>query len=307
MSTLDPRLTQDCTATGHCAAIELIIRPRDKDLGGFTVRRTLPTAQRKMVGPWIFFDNMGPANFPAGEGINVRPHPHVNLATVTYLFEGEILHRDSLGSVQAIRPGDINLMVAGRGIVHSERERPDVTATAHRLHGLHGLQLWLALPDADEETEPAFHHYAAADIPTTEVDGVPVRVMMGTAFGLTSPVRTFARTLYVEAHLQPGQTLALPEAEARAVYVAQGSLTAGGTAIPEHAMAVFTDAAGVVLEATAESRIAIIGGEQLGPRFIDWNFVSSRKARIEAAKDDWRAGRFPKVPGDEVEFIPLPE
>ncbi|WP_323003432.1 pirin family protein [Denitromonas sp.] len=304
MSMLTTRLEQDCTAAGNYPAIELIIRPRDKDLGGFSVRRTLPTAQRKLVGPWIFFDHMGPATFPAGQGINVRPHPHVNLATVTYLFEGEILHRDSLGSVQAIRPGDINLMVAGRGIVHSERERPAVTATEHRLHG---LQLWLALPDADEEVEPAFHHYAAADIPTTTIDGVPVRVMMGSAFGLTSPVRTFAETLYVEAHLRPGQTLALPEADERAVYVAQGSLTAGGTAIPEHAMAVFTDAAGVVLQATAESRIALIGGEHLGPRFIDWNFVSSRKTRIETAKDDWRAGRFPKVPGDEDEFIPLPE
>lgn len=304
MSMLTTRLEQDCTAAGNCPAIELIIRPRDKDLGGFSVRRTLPTAQRKLVGPWIFFDHMGPATFPAGQGINVRPHPHVNLATVTYLFEGEILHRDSLGSVQAIRPGDINLMVAGRGIVHSERERPAVTATEHRLHG---LQLWLALPDADEEVEPAFHHYAAADIPTTTIDGVPVRVMMGSAFGLTSPVRVFAETLYVEAHLRPGQTLALPEADERAVYVAQGSLTAGGTAIPEHAMAVFTDAAGVVLQATAESRFALIGGEHLGPRFVDWNFVSSRKTRIETAKDDWRAGRFPKVPGDEDEFIPLPE
>lgn len=303
MSTL-ARLEQDCTTVAGCAAIDLIIRPRDKDLGGFSVRRSLPTAQHKMVGPWIFFDHMGPADFPAGQGINVRPHPHVNLATVTYLFEGEILHRDSLGSVQAIRPGDINLMVAGRGIVHSERERPEVTAAPHRLHG---LQLWLALPQADEEIDPAFRHYAASDIPTAVIDGVPVRVMMGTAYGLTSPVRTFARTLYVEAHLQPGQTLALPEAEERAVYVAQGALAARGTDIPEHSMAVFADAAGVVLEATAESRIAIIGGEHLGQRFIEWNFVSSRKARIEAAKDDWRAGRFPKVPGDETEFIPLPE
>ncbi|MBT0961987.1 pirin family protein [Denitromonas iodatirespirans] len=297
-------LEQDCAAVDGCAAIELIIRPRDKDLGGFSVRRTLPNAQHKMVGPWIFFDHMGPAELPAGKGINVRPHPHVNLATVTYLFEGEILHRDSLGSEQTIRPGDINLMVAGRGIVHSERERPEVTASAHRLHG---LQLWLALPEADEEIAPAFHHYAAADIPATVVDGVPVRVMMGTAFGRISPVRTFARTLYVEAQLQPGQTLALPEAEERAVYVAQGGLTARGTAIAEHSMAVFADVAGVVLEATAESRIVIIGGEPLGPRFIEWNFVSSRKARIEAAKDDWKAGRFPKVPGDETEFIPLPE
>ena len=304
MSNLTRQLEQECAVVQGCDAIELIIEPRDKDLGGFSVRRSLPTTQRRMVGPWIFFDHMGPAEFPAGQGINVRPHPHVNIATVTYLFEGEILHRDSLGSVQAIRPGDINLMVAGSGIVHSERERPEVTATPHRLHG---LQLWLCLPEAHEEIDAAFHHYPAADIPTATVEGVPVRVMMGTAFGITSPVRTFADTLYVEATLQPGQTIALPDAEERAVYVAQGSLQVRGTIIPEHAMAIFTDAAGVVLETTEESRIAIIGGERLGERFIEWNFASSRKERIEQAKRDWKQGRFPKVPGDEIEFIPLPE
>lgn len=304
MSNLTRQLEQECAVVQGCDAIELIIEPRDKDLGGFSVRRSLPTTQRRMVGPWIFFDHMGPAEFPAGQGINVRPHPHVNIATVTYLFEGEILHRDSLGSVQAIRPGDINLMVAGSGIVHSERERPEVTAISHRLHG---LQLWLSLPEAHEEMDAAFHHYPAADIPTATVEGVPVRVMMGTAFGITSPVRTFADTLYVEATLQPGQTIALPDAEERAVYVAQGSLQVRGTIIPEHAMAIFTDAAGVVLEATEESRIAIIGGEHLGERFIEWNFASSRKERIEQAKRDWKQGRFPKVPGDDIEFIPLPE
>lgn len=295
---------QACDVTPCRGAIDLIIEPRDKELGGFSVRRSLPTTQRKMVGPWIFFDHMGPADFPAGQGINVRPHPHINLATVTYLFEGEILHRDSLGSLQAIRSGDINLMVAGSGIVHSERERPEVTGAPHRLHG---LQLWLALPEQDEEIDPAFHHYPAAEIPTATVDGVSLRVMMGTAYGVTSPVRTFADTLYVEAHLAPGQTLALPEAEERAVYVAKGSLMAQTTAIPEHAMAVFTAGNGVVLEATEETRIAIIGGESLGKRYIEWNFVSSRKERIEQAKQDWQAGRFPKVPGDEHDFIPLPD
>lgn len=294
---------EDCAVLQGCGAIERIIQPRDKDLGGFSVRRSLPTAGHKMVGPWIFFDHMGPAEFPAGQGIKVRPHPHVNIATVTYLFEGEILHRDSLGSVQAIRPGDINLMVAGRGIVHSERERPEVTAVAHRLHG---LQLWLALPEKDEEIDAAFHHYPAADIPTIVVDGVPVRVMMGSAFGVSSPVRVFADTLYVEAHLHAGQSLSLPHAEERAVYVALGSLKAGDTTLPEHSMAIFSEAAGVVLQATAESRIAIIGGEHLGERFIEWNFVSSRQERIEQAKRDWQAGRFAKVPGDEIEFIPLP-
>lgn len=294
---------QQCDLSPGCGAIELIIRPRDRDLGGFSVRRVLPTIGRKMVGPWIFFDHMGPVDFPAGKGINVKPHPHVNLATVTYLFEGEILHRDSLGSLQSIRPGDINLMVAGRGIVHSERERPEVTAANHRLHG---LQLWLALPESDEEIEPAFHHYSAAEIPTVSIEGVAMRVMMGSAYGATSPVRTFAETLYVEAHLQAGQSVVLPDAEERAVYVASGNLTTADTAIPEHSMAVFANASGVELKALSEARIAIIGGEKMAHRFIEWNFVSSRKERIEQAKDDWRAGRFPTVPGDETEFMPLP-
>jgi len=304
MSNLAKELEQECDIAQGCGAIELIIQPRDRDLGGFSVRRVLPSAGRRMVGPWVFFDHMGPAEFAAGQGINVRPHPHINLATVTYLFEGEILHRDSLGSLQAIQPGDINLMVAGSGIVHSERERPEVTATAHRMHG---LQLWLALPEADEETEPAFHHYAEADIPTVDVAGVPIRVMMGSAYGVTSPVKVFAETLYVEAQLQAGRTIVLPDAEERAVYAAEGSLDAQGTTIPEHAMAVFARAEGVTLEAKSDARIAVVGGEPLGRRYIEWNFVSSRKSRIEQARQDWQAGRFAKVPGDEAEFIPLPE
>ena len=284
--------------------VGVLLQPREKDLGGFSVRRLLPSAKRTMVGPWIFFDHMGPADFPPGQGITVRPHPHINLATVTYLFEGEILHRDSLGSLQPIVPGDINLMVAGRGIVHSERERPEITATAHRLHG---LQLWLALPEADEEIEPAFHHYPGADIPTRTIDGVPVRVLMGSAYGVTSPVKTFAETLYVEAHLKKGQRLALPEVQERALYVVSGALRLGGMTLPEHSMAILSQAASVVVEADNDSRIALIGGEALGERFIDWNFVSSRKERIEQAKADWRAGRYPRVPGDEEEFIPLPD
>jgi len=302
MSNLATDCKQKCDS-GSVSAIELLIQPRDKDLGGFSVRRALPTIERKMVGPWIFFDHMGPAEFPAGEGISVRPHPHINIATVTYLFEGEILHRDSLGSLQTIGPGDINLMVTGRGLVHSERERPEVTAQDHKLHG---LQLWMALPEEDEEVEPAFIHYPEADIPTVTVAGVPMRVMMGSAYGVTSPVKTFAETLYVEAHLQPGQSITLPDTEERAVYVASGSLETQGAPIPEHAMAVLSDEQGIVLEATTESRIALIGGEHLGKRYIEWNFVSSRKERIESAKADWKAGRFPKVAGDEKEFIPLP-
>jgi redox-sensitive bicupin YhaK (pirin superfamily) len=285
-------------------AVELLIRSREKDLGGFSVRRLLPTAKRKMVGPWIFFDHMGPAQFSAGQGIHVRPHPHINLATVTYLFEGEILHRDSVGSFQAIRPGDLNLMVAGSGIVHSERERPEVRAKEHRLHG---LQLWLALPEAQEQTDPAFYHYPSAEIPALTVHGVPVRVLMGSAYGLSSPVKTFAQTLYVEAFLQAGQTLALPLAQERAVYLVSGILKVGDTTIEEHAMAVMSAKPDVLLEAIADARIVIIGGQSMTPRFIEWNFVSSRKDRIEKAKLDWQQRRFPAIPGDDVEFIPLPE
>jgi len=304
MSNVTRQPEQECDVVQGGGALERIIRPREKDLGGFSVRRSLPTSARKMVGPWIFFDHMGPARFSAGEGIEVRPHPHVNMATVTYLFEGEILHRDSLGSLQAIHPGDINLMVAGRGIVHSERERPEMRAVPRTLHG---LQLWLALPEQYEEVEPAFYHYPASEIPTATVNGVPVRVMMGRAYGVTSPVKVFAETLYVDAHLQPGQSLLLPEAEERAVYVAAGALKVGDSTLPEYSLAVFSSRGEVVLDALQEARITIIGGEKLGRRYVEWNFVSSRKERIEQAKADWKNGRFPKVPGDEVEFIPLPE
>lgn len=303
MSNVSHQARQPCDTHTPGGPVDLLIQPRDKDLGGFTVRRVLPTRQRQMVGPWIFFDHMGPADFPAGQGIDVRPHPHINLATVTYLFDGEILHRDSLGSLQVIRPGDINLMVAGRGIVHSERERPEVTARPHRLHG---LQLWLALPAADEESEPAFTHYAGDAIPALDVDDVPVRVMMGTAYGATSPVQTFADTLYVEARLDAGQRLHVPQAAERAVYVASGALRIGDTAVPEHAMAVLRAGDDLALVAQARSRVAIIGGEPMGRRYIDWNFVSSRPDRILQARADWTARRFPTVPGDDKEWIPLP-
>lgn len=284
--------------------IKHIIEPRNKDLGDFSVRRILPTAKQKMIGPWIFFDHMGPAEFEAGQGINVRPHPHINLATVTYLFEGEIWHRDSLGSSEPILPGDINLMVAGKGIVHSERERDAVRNQHHRLHG---LQLWLALPTADEESEPAFYHYNRSEIPSVDQAGVPVRVLMGTAYGLQSPVKTFAETLYIEAALSKGQSLLLPPAAERGLYVAKGQISIEGETIDCFHLAVLTDDEVRITATTKDTRIAMIGGEKLGQRFIDWNFVSSRKERIEQAKDDWRQQRFDKVPGDEEEFIPLPE
>jgi redox-sensitive bicupin YhaK (pirin superfamily) len=281
----------------------ILLQARGKDLGGFSVRRLLPTQQRKMVGPWIFFDHMGPAEFAPGTGIDVRPHPHINLATVTYLFDGEILHRDSLGTVQTITPGAVNLMVAGSGIVHSERERPEVRASAHQLHG---LQLWLALPQADEETAPAFYHYPASTIPSAEVNSVAVRVLMGSAYGMTSPVKTFAQTLYVEAYLQAGQQLQLPPAAERAIYVVEGQLSLNTTLIAQHTIAILPADANLTIHATAASRMVLIGGETIGKRFIEWNFISSSKQRIEQAKQDWQQGLFPKVVGDEDEYIALP-
>ncbi|HSG53598.1 MAG TPA: pirin family protein [Rheinheimera sp.] len=294
---------QYCELSQGTDLIDTIITPREKDLGGFSVRRTLPTSGRKMVGPWIFFDHMGPVEFAAGDGINVRPHPHINLATVTYLFEGEILHRDSLGSYQTIKPGDINLMVAGSGIVHSERERPEISAQPHRLHG---LQLWLALPETDEETAPAFYHYPASSIPALQIDGVAVRVLMGSAYGVVSPVKTFAQTLYVEADLKAGQQLLLPDSAERALYVARGSVNIGDTVVAQHRMAIITPRPQVSITANTDSRVAFIAGETMTKRYIEWNFISSRKDRIEQAKRDWQLGRFAKVVGDEEEFIPYP-
>jgi len=283
--------------------IKHLIQSHEKDLGGFTVRRLLPYAKQRMVGPWIFFDHMGPAEFPAGNGVNVRPHPHINLATVTYLFEGEILHRDSLGSVQAILPGDINLMVAGKGITHSERERDEVNSMPHKLHG---LQLWHALPEADEEIDPAFYHYPSDKIPKADVNGVTTRVMMGSAWGMTSPVKTFAPTVYAEAALKAGQSIVTPEAEQMAIYVASGQLLIDIQKVEPYTLVVLQDNTPATIEAAKDAQVAFIGGENLGERHIEWNFVSSRIHRIEQAKNDWREGRFPLVPGDEEEFIPLP-
>ena len=304
MSNLAPHVTQPCDVDSDCGMLEKLLKSREKDLGGFTVRRLLPTSGQKMLGPWVFFDHMGPANFPPGKGVNVRPHPHIGIATVTYLFEGEILHRDSLGSCQPIVPGDINLMVAGRGITHSERERPEVREKPHRAHG---LQLWLALPDDQEDIEPAFHHYPAATIPAVDIAGVAIRVMMGNAYGVRSPVKTFSDTLYIEARLERGQTLELPDAEDLGMYVAEGALRIGDTRIPRYCMGIAGNRRSFAVEAEEHTRLAMIGGKRLSPRFIDWNFVSSRKERIEAAKRDWQEGRFADVVGDEEDFIPLPE
>ncbi len=288
--------------------ISLIIPAREKDLGGFKVHRVLPVAKRRMVGPWIFFDHMGPADFAPGIGINVRPHPHINLATVTYLFKGNILHRDSLGTRSVIVPGDINLMVAGKGITHSEREEESAIAKTRHLDG---LQLWLALPEADEEMDAAFFHYDADEIPQTEMNGATVRVMMGEAFGLTSPVKTFAQTLYVEIKAQAGSAIDAPmEAKERAIYACDGALDIDGHRLEQYEMAVLTQGASVQITALDEAHFVIIGGETLTERHIYWNFVSSRPERIEQAKADWQSQdgiAFPRVPGDDQEFIPLPE
>lgn len=297
-------LADDTCTKRPCNGVELLIHPKTKDLGGFSVRRALPSSLKQMIGPWIFFDHMGPATFSPGLGLNVRPHPHINLCTVSYLFEGEILHRDSLGSVQLIKPGDINLMVAGKGIVHSERERPEVTQQERKIHG---LQLWLALPLEQEEIEPEFLHYPSQAIPVANVDGIQVRVIMGEAYGASSPVKTFAETLYIESLLHKGESLRLPTATERALYVAEGCVSINDVDITEHSLAVLKEGSDIEIVASKESRIALIGGEPVGERFIEWNFISSDKARIEKAKEDWESQKFPKVPEDDKEFIPLPK
>lgn len=288
-------------------AIEMVIPPRIRDLGEVQVNRVLPFAKRRAVGPFVFFDEMGPVDFQPGQGIDVRPHPHIGLATVTYLFEGSILHRDSLGSQQAILPGEVNWMTAGRGIVHSERTEPELLKNGQTLHG---IQTWVALPVEKEELAPEFLHYPATDFPEIDLEGARIRVIAGSAFGATSPLATASPTLYLDIALEPNASVMLPAAAAeRAVYAAIGFATLDGTAWEKGAMPVLAEGAEPVLQAGPDgARIVIVGGEKLeGSRQIYWNFVSSRAERIEQAKTDWKEGRFPLVPGDEKEFIPLPE
>jgi redox-sensitive bicupin YhaK (pirin superfamily) len=283
-------------------SVELTIQPRVRSLGEFDVRRVLPAAKRRMVGPFVFLDHMGPATFPPGHGIAVRPHPHIGLATITYLFEGEIMHRDSLGYRQLIQAGAVNLMTAGRGIVHSERASDDLAVTSQ----LHGIQSWIALPLELEEMEPTFLHYPANSLPELVVDGCTVRVIMGSAYGQQSPVLTYSPTLYLEAVVPKDARLALlDEAAERAMYVVSGRVAIGGATYGEGTLAVLRSGAAVPLEAEADTRVIVIGGAALGPRHIWWNFVSSSEARIERAKRDWAEMRMGRVPGDD-EFIPLP-
>ena len=285
--------------------IDVIIDERRRDLGGFEVGRVLPFAQRPMVGPFVFFDHMGPTTLQRGvsRNVDVRPHPHIGLSTVTYLFEGEIMHRDSVGSEQPVRPGEVNWMTAGRGITHSERFEKERAEGGN----VHGIQSWVALPEKDEETEPGFAHYGLSDLPVMEDGGMRARLLVGDAFGMKSKVKSHSPTLYVHVDLGTGANFALPETCSEvAAYVVSGKITADGRAIHGGQMAVFLSKPRGVIQAEEKSTVMLLGGEPLGPRFIEWNFVSSSKERIEQAKADWRAGRIKLPDLDNGEFIPLP-
>jgi hypothetical protein len=287
-------------------AMETLIVTRTRDLGdGFEVRRALPSARRRMVGPFIFLDQMGPAVFRSGHGLDVRPHPHIGLATVTYLFAGEILHRDSLGVVQPIRPGEVNWMTAGRGIVHSERTGPETRAAGGRLFG---MQAWVALPKQYEETAPDFVHHASDTMPFLEGEGVRMHLIAGSLHGKRSPVRTFSDMFYADVALEAGAGFVLPaEHEERALYLAEGSVEIDGIAFSAGELVVFRPGSEIDFRAPEPARMMLLGGEPMdGPRHIFWNFVSSSQERLEAAKADWKARRFAQVP-QETEFIPLPE
>ena len=287
-------------------AIEMVIVPRARDLGGFEVRRALPSARKQMVGPFIFFDQMGPALMQPGQGIDVRPHPHIGLSTVTWLFDGSIYHRDSLGSSQPISPGELNWMTAGRGIVHSERTAPPELARERKVFG---IQSWVALPKQFEETAPAFDHVEAHRLPVVDERGISARIIAGSLYGATSPVKTHSDLFYADVQMAAGSALPLPvDHEERGVYVAEGEIEVAGQSFTEGRLLVFRPGDHITLRAKSNARVMLLGGEPMdGPRYIWWNFVSSSKDRIEAAKDDWKQARFAIVPGDEKDFIPLPE
>ena len=288
------------------SAVMVTLEPKPRDLGdNFMVRRALPAAEKRMVGPFIFWDEFGPARFEAGKGLDVRPHPHINLATVTYLFEGEIFHRDTLGSAQAISPGDVNWMNAGRGIAHSERTREELRAGGSPIAG---IQSWVALPEAHEESAPFFKHHAQGELPTLEEDGKRARVIAGSLWGKRSPVETHSEMFYADVQLDAGAALPLDaEYEERGLYLTQGEIEIAGDRFARGRLLVFRPGDAITIKALAPARFMLLGGANLGPRHIWWNFVSSRKERIEQAKQDWKAGRFGTVSGDEKEYIPLPE
>ncbi|MBZ9771954.1 pirin family protein [Mesorhizobium sp. CO1-1-8] len=286
--------------------IELMVIPNAKDIGGFQVRRALPTAKRRLVGPFIFFDRMGPAILRAGQALDVRPHPHIGLSTVTYLFDGKIRHRDSLGTEMVIQPGDVNLMTAGRGIVHSERTPEELRGAPMSVSG---LQTWLALPDDKEEVAPVFENTGALRLPEIDAEGVNGRIIIGDFQGLRSPVRADSETLYADLRLAPGASVKIPaDAEERAIYTLEGEVSISGDVFPAERLLVFRPGDEIVVSSQTGAHFMLFGGASLGSkRYIWWNFVSSSKERIEQAKEEWKTGRFDIVPGDEEEFIPLPE
>jgi redox-sensitive bicupin YhaK (pirin superfamily) len=286
--------------------LEAVFEPNIRNVDGMTVRRVLPLLKRRTLGPFVFFDHVGPFEFPAGKSFDVRPHPHIGLATVTYLFEGEMVHRDSLGRVETIRPGDINWMTAGRGIVHSERASVEARTKGGCLHA---IQLWVGLPKEHEETEPAFHHHNSEELPEFERGNVRLKLLLGSAYGENSPVPVFSPLFYLIADLAAGAELALPEEHIeRAAHVVSGKVSVAEVSAAEPALLIFKPGTHAVLRANEKSRVLLLGGAPLdGPRFLEWNFVSSDKARLEQAKRDWRERRFPLIPGDSEEFIPLPE
>jgi redox-sensitive bicupin YhaK (pirin superfamily) len=288
-----------------CDALELVIVPRARDIGGFEVNRALPHGKRQMVGPFIFFDQMGPAQFLEGHGMDVRPHPHIGLATVTYLFDGAVMHRDSEGNQLEITPGAMNLMTAGRGIAHSERTPDHLRAHSHHMSG---IQSWIALPEGQEEIAPSFQHFAADILPTVSDHGVEAKIIAGKVYGKASPVETVSDWFYAEVVLAEGATAPLDnDHEERAIYVAIGEIEVAGERFEAPRLLVFRPGDRITVKATKPARIMLLGGTAMkGPRYIWWNFVSSSKERIEQAKADWKSGRFDPVP-DETEFIPLPE
>jgi redox-sensitive bicupin YhaK (pirin superfamily) len=290
-----------------CEAIAHVVVPRTVDLGdGFSVRRALPSARSRMVGPFIFFDHFGPAEFRAGTGLDVRPHPHIGLATVTYLFDGEIMHRDSLGTALAIKPGEVNWMTAGRGIVHSERTDSALRATGSPIHG---LQMWVALPQAKEEMDAGFAHHDTSEFPMIRENGKSVRVVVGSLYGASSPVPVVHETIFGDVFLNAGATLPIDaDHEERALYVIDGTIDIAGDKFEPGRLLVFKPGDKLTVTAATDAHFVIVGGAPMdGPRHIWWNFVSSHKERIEQAKAEWKAGHFGKVPGDEIEFIPLPD
>ncbi|WP_137700152.1 pirin family protein [Marimonas lutisalis] len=307
----NPAIEPQCPAAGRLDDIETLIIPRARDLGGFEVRRALPAPKRQMVGPFIFFDQMGPAEFITGQGIDVRPHPHIGLGTVTYLYEGEFEHRDSLGTHQMIYPGEVNWMVAGNGVTHSERTSAATRAGQSRLFG---IQTWVALPEQHEERPASFEHHGKKALPLIEGEGKALHLIMGRGWGETAPVSTFTDMFYADVTMQPGAMLPLPDDhEDRGVYVTQGAVSIAGETFAAGQMMVFRPGDAITLSAGEQgARIMALGGETLnGPRHIWWNFVASSRDKIEAAKEawaagDWEHGRFQLPPGDDQDFIPLP-